>query len=250
MMGTGSVILSGEHISKRFGGVVALNDVSIAIYAGEIVGLIGPNGSGKSTLINCLTGSIPMTEGRISLLGDDVTGAAPHVLAGMGLTRTFQNLRIFPELTVWQNAIVSQNWREAPWYSMFVPASSAVTDRAHYLLQLMKLDGLVSNLAGNLSGGQRRLLELAMALMPSPKVVMLDEATSGINPSLINSLAHYLEAIRKAENVAFLIVEHNVRFVFSMCDRIVVLHQGERLAEGDASTIQDNAEVRSVYLGA
>lgn len=249
-MGSDEAILRGEAISKRFGGVVALNDVSMSIRAGEIVGLIGPNGSGKSTLINCLTGSIPVTDGRISLLGKDVTGVAPHVLAGMGLTRTFQNLRIFPELTVWQNVVVSQNWRTAPWYSLLKPASEAVRHRANDLLQLMKLDGLSSRAAGDLSGGQRRLLELAMALMPSPKVVMLDEATSGINPSLINRLAEYLHRIRETENVAFVIVEHNVRFVFSMCDRILVLHQGSRLAEGTASEIRVNDEVRYVYLGA
>ena len=243
-------LLSAQGITKSFGGIRAVHDVDFDVAAGEIVGLVGPNGSGKSTLLGCLSRDIPMDAGTISFNGADVTKLRAMQVARNGIGRTFQNVRIFPELSVWENALMGRQWKGVGLRDMLRPADIATRRRAADLIELMGFPQLTHEYAGNLSGGQMRLLELVMAMMSRPRLVMLDEATSGVNPTLIESLKHYVKILNQEENVAFIVVEHNIGFIFSIADRIVVLNEGQLLADGSPEEIQQNQEVIVAYLGA
>lgn len=245
-----SAVLEARGVSKRFGGLWALRDVDFHMKSQEIVGLIGPNGSGKTTLLNCLARSLPVTKGTIHFQGDDITDLPPFRVAKQGLTRTFQKVRIFADLSVWENVVLSRQWADVGLWELLRGTGNDTQERAAELLDLVGLRKLETEFAGNLSGGQQRLLELVMAMMPRPSVVMLDEATSGVNPTLIESLKHYLRTLHDQEGVAFLLIEHNVGFIFSMAERIVVLHQGEELANGLPDDVRGNKEVIDAYLGA
>lgn len=243
-------LLTAEGVTCRFGGLVALDGVDFHVDEGEIVGLIGPNGSGKSTLLSCLSAGQRVDAGRIRLSGKDITRRRPSTVARMGLTRTFQDARVFGELTVTENVLLARDWTGLPPFGLLRAPERSARDRAAMLLDLVGLCGLAEEKAGSLSGGQQRLLELVMAMMPGPKVVMLDEATSGVNPALIAELSEHLRLLHREENVSFVIVEHNVGFVFGMADRIVVLQQGRVLAEGAPDEVKSNQEVIDAYLGA
>ncbi|OZM70517.1 ABC transporter ATP-binding protein [Amycolatopsis antarctica] len=243
-------LLVATGITCRFGGLVALDDVGFRIAPGEIVGLIGPNGSGKSTLLSCLSLGRRPDAGKIMLSGKDISRRRPSTVARMGLTRTFQDARVFPELTVLENVLLSRNWTTLPRFGALRGPEESVRERADRLLDLVGIRSMSATHAGELSGGQQRLLELVMAIMPSPKVVMLDEATSGVNPALILELADHLRLLHREENVSFVIVEHNVGFVFGMADRVVVLEQGRVLADGTPDEVKANQEVIDAYLGA
>ena len=245
-----TALLTAEGVTCRFGGSVALDDVDFHVEEGEIVGLIGPNGSGKSTLLSCLSAGRRADAGRIRLAGKDITRRRPSAVARMGLTRTFQDARVFGELTVTENVLLARDWTRLPSFGLLRSPEAAARERAEMLLDLVGLAGLSEQKAGSLSGGQQRLLELVMAMMPAPKVVMLDEATSGVNPALIEELSGHLRQLHRHERVSFVIVEHNVGFVFGMADRIVVLQQGRVLAEGSPDEVQSNQEVIDAYLGA
>lgn len=243
-------LLVAHGITKSFGGVQAVRDVSFRVAPGEVVGLIGPNGSGKSTLLGCLSRDIALDSGKINFGGDDIVPLRIMEMSRRGLSRTFQNVRIFPELTVWENALLGRQWRNVGLAGLLRPADGSTMARATRLLELMEIAPLSSALAGTLSGGQLRLLELVMAMMSKPSLVMLDEATSGVNPSLIESFKRYVKVLNEAEGVAFVIVEHNIGFIFSMADRIVVLDDGRVLADGSPEEIRENQEVIDAYLGA
>lgn len=243
-------LLSARGITKSFGGVRAVDGVDFDVAIGEIVGLVGPNGSGKSTLLGCLSRDIPMDAGRITFNGIDVTRLRTMQVARSGIGRTFQNVRLFPELSVWENALMGRQWRGVGLRGMLGPADTATRQRAADLIELMGFPHLAHEYAGNLSGGQMRLLELVMAMMSRPRLVMLDEATSGVNPTLIESLKHYVKVLNQEERVAFIVVEHNIGFIFSIADRIVVLDDGRVLADGSPEEIRQNQEVIDAYLGA
>ena len=245
-----SPLLAATGIAKRFGGLQALGGVDFRVDAGEIVGLVGPNGSGKSTLLACLSRDLPLDDGVITFGGEDITGMRPMHVARRGLGRTFQNIRLFPELTVWENTLLGRQWADVGLRRLLRPADSEAADRSRALLELIGLTHLAGEYAGNLSGGQKRLVELAMAMASRPRLVMLDEATSGVNATLIESLKNHVRLLNAKENVAFLIVEHNIDFIFSLADRIVVLQDGVVLAEGTPEQIQRNPEVIDAYLGA
>lgn len=243
-------LLEGRTVSKYFGGLAAVNNVDFAVYPGEIVGLVGPNGSGKTTLFDCLSRVQEIDAGQVFLDGQDITNAKPHQVAHLGLARTFQVIRVYRKMTVLENMLISRQWRNESVFSLLKPSQKETEDRARYLIDFLLLDSLIDEQAGNLSGGQRRLLELGMALMPNPSILLLDEATSGINPTLIETIKDRIVTLNKEEGKTFLLVEHNINFISDLCSRVYVLNYGEKLAEGTPDEIKANNEVIEAYFGA
>lgn len=246
---TADTVLEARRVTKRFGGVVALDDLDVAVHRGELLGLIGPNGSGKTTLFDCLTRVQDLDAGRIVFAGEDVTRARPYELSRRGLARTFQVIRVYRKLTVLENMLLSRQWRGTNLLGQMRPADPRLEDRAHDLLTFLTIDTLADEQAGNLSGGQQRLLELGMALMPDPEVLLLDEATSGVNPTLIETIKDRIRRLND-DGRTFLLVEHDMRFISDLCERVVVLDQGRQLAEGTPEEISQDAAVIDAYFGA
>lgn len=244
-----SPVLQAEGVVKQFGGLFAVNNVDIHVMPGEMVGLIGPNGSGKTTLFDCLSRVQDLTAGRITLNGHDITNAKPHEVAQRGLSRTFQLIRVYRDLTVLENMELSVQWGDVGLGQLFRKTPTSVTDKADGLIDLLLLSRLRDDKAGALSGGQRRLLELGMALMSDPSIVLLDEATSGVNPSLIEEIKDRIRVLNQDRGVAFLLVEHDIRFVKDLCERVVVLNYGEKLAEASPEEIMENEAVIEAYFG-
>lgn len=246
----GTLLLQAIGLEKHFGGVHALQGVDFTVAPGEIVGLVGPNGSGKSTLLACLSRTHDVDAGTITFDDRDITRTRTRTVARRGMTRTFQNVKIFPELKVRENALLARQWDSLrPWQMLGGP-DAATRERVDALLELTQMTRLADEFAGNLSGGQKRLLELVMALVPEPRLVLLDEASSGVNPTLIESLKTYIRTLHSEEGVSFVIVEHNIGFIFSLASRIVVLDQGRVLADAPPEEIRNNQEVIDAYLGA
>jgi len=243
-------LLEGRQVSKYFGGLAAVNKVDFAVYPGEIVGLVGPNGSGKTTLFDCLSRVQQIDEGEVFLNGENITTSKPHQVAHLGLARTFQVIRVYRKMTVLENMLISRQWRGEGIFSLLKPSAKATEDRARYLIDFLLLGPLIDEQAGNLSGGQRRLLEIGMALMPDPDILLLDEATSGINPTLIETIKDRIVTLNKDEGKTFLLVEHNINFISDLCSRVYVLNYGEKLAEGTPDEIKANNEVIEAYFGA
>ncbi len=242
-------LLVAKGVSKRFGGLVAVDDVSIHVNKGEMVGLIGPNGSGKTTLFDCLSRVQDIDQGRIEFDGVDITKKRPHLVAHLGLSRTFQVIRVYRELTVLENMELSLQWGKVSTAKLFQKPDSTTQDKADQLIDFLLLSRLRNEQAGTLSGGQRRLLEIGMSLMSDPKLVLLDEATSGVNPALVEEIKVRLQILNQEQGVAFLLVEHDVRFVKDLCDRVVVLNYGALLAEGSPQEIMENKDVIEAYFG-
>ncbi len=243
-------LLAAQQVSKYFGGLAAVEAVDLAIYPGEIVGLIGPNGSGKTTLFDCLTRLQPLDRGRIFFQGRDITRARPSQLARMGLARTFQRVRIYRQMTVLENLLVSRQWLGENPLTLLKPSPHSAKKRAKQLLDFLLLSPLRNEYAGHLSGGQQRLLELGMALMPDPQLLLLDEATSGINPTLVETIKDCIRSLNQQRGKTFVLIEHNMNFIFDLCSRIYVLHQGKVLAVGTPNEIKGNEAVIEAYFGA
>jgi ABC-type branched-subunit amino acid transport system ATPase component len=232
--------LRTEDVTKAFGGVQALAACTLTAPAGQITGLIGPNGSGKTTLFNVMTGYERIDSGRVYLGGQQITGASPARVYGLGVGRTFQLTRVFPRLTVLEN--------------MLVPAQRGQSGRQHRqrALDLLAFTGIANHagaLAGTLSYGQRKLLELAYVLVADPAVVLLDEPAGGVNPTLIQHIADRIRELNK-EGRTFLIVEHNMEFVMGLCHQVTVLDSGSVVASGPPEEIRANPRVLDAYLGA
>ncbi len=229
--------LEVAEVTKRFGGVVAVNRCSIALEASRIYGLIGPNGSGKSTLFDCITGATRLDAGTVSLCGRRIDGLAPHRVARLGVGRTFQNVRVFPELTALENLLVA-SWVDRA-------ASEA---RAREILALVRLESMAGELAGNLSYGQQKLVEFARVLVMDPVLILLDEPAAGVNRTLLHEL---LNAIRRLhdEGRTFLIVEHDMKVVMGLCDHLFVLDHGEKIADGPPDAVRRDDRVIGAYLG-
>ncbi|MCP4358046.1 MAG: ABC transporter ATP-binding protein [Chloroflexi bacterium] len=242
-------LLAGQGVSKYFGGLAALSGVDFAVYPGEMMGLIGPNGSGKTTLFDCLSRVQTVSEGQILFKGQDVTRKKPYQVAHMGLARTFQVIRVYRKLTVLENMLLSRQWGGMGFMKMFRRYPPEIETRARDLIHFLLLDRLLDEPAGNLSGGQRRLLEIGMALMPDPDLILLDEATSGVNPTLIEEIKDRIKILNQEQGKAFLLIEHNIQFIADLCSRVFVLNYGEKLAEGTPDEIMNNEAVIEAYFG-
>ena len=250
-----SAILAVTDLRKAYAGVHALDGVSFAVEAGSITGLIGPNGSGKSTAIDCISGFQKLDSGKVVLAGNDITGQPAHHIARAGLMRTFQTVRIYERLSLRDNlAIAAQQFDPATWVDEFFrtrryrDAVAASEKRANELVDLIGLRKYYEIETGILSYGQKKLVALASALMPHPRIVVLDEPVAGVNPSRIREIEVALQQLNQAGET-FLIVEHNVEFITNLCHRVVVLEQGRKLAEGTAAEIHTDSRVLEAYLG-
>ena len=248
-------LLQVSDLRKSYAGVHALDGVSFEVAAGSITGLIGPNGSGKSTAIDCLSGFQKLDDGRVVLAGIDITGKPAHLIARAGLMRTFQTVRIYERLSLRDNlAIANQQFDPATWVDEFLrtrryrDAVEASEKRAGELVELIGLKRYYEAEAGILSYGQKKLVALASALMPHPRIVVLDEPVAGVNPSRIREIEVALQQLNGAGET-FLIVEHNVEFITNLCHRVIVLDQGRKLAEGTAAEIHTDSRVLEAYLG-
>ena len=250
-----STILSVSDLRKAYSGVHALDGVSFDVEAGSITGLIGPNGSGKSTAIDCISGFQKLDAGKVVLAGNDITGKVAHHIARAGLMRTFQTVRIYERLSLRDNlAIAAQQFDEATWIDEFFrsrryrDAVEASKKRALELVGLIGLQKYYEIETGILSYGQKKLVALAAALMPHPKIVVLDEPVAGVNPSRIREIEVALQQLNQAGET-FLIVEHNVEFITNLCHRVIVLDQGRKLAEDSAEGVHRDPRVLEAYLG-
>ena len=248
-------LLAVEGVRRSFGSLVAVDGVSFGIEAGEIVGMIGPNGAGKTTTFNCISSVIDSDAGTVRFDGADVTGVPPYALARRGMVRTFQQTRELETVTVADNMLLAapEHPGERAWHAVGRTSTSAqreaaARERAMELLEVFDIAGMVEEYAGNLSGGQRKLLELARSLMLDPKLLMLDEPFAGVNPSLTNEIVGHIEALND-DGMTLLIIEHELETLTDLVDRLIVLADGEVLATGPPAEIMDNEEVIDAYLG-
>lgn len=247
-------VLEARNVTMRFGGLTAVRSVDFTVNAGEIVGLIGPNGAGKTTFFNCLTGLYVPTEGTVSYQGT-VLPPKPHLVTKAGIARTFQNIRLFANMTVLENVLVGRHTRtkEGLWSALlrgpgFKKAEKASEERAMELLEFIGLEAKRDHLARNLPYGEQRKLEIARALASEPGLLLLDEPTAGMNPQETRATEELVFAIRD-KGIAVLLIEHDMRFVFNLSDRVAVLVQGEKLVEGTSEVVQADERVIAAYLG-
>jgi ABC-type branched-subunit amino acid transport system ATPase component len=243
-------LLEVESVSKRFGGVVANQDISLVVPEGRIIGLIGPNGSGKTTLFNSIVGHHPIDHGSIRFEGREISKLRVPEIARLGLLRTFQQTRVYDRMTCLQNMRISVPAHEVGFFEMFARFAPEVDERAEALLEFTGLYAKRHLLAGELSFGQQKLLEFAMALMAEPRLLLLDEPTAGINPTLINGLIERLKRVNADLAITLLVIEHNMRVIMNLAEHIYCLAHGELLADGPPEEIRDDQRVIDAYLGA
>jgi branched-chain amino acid transport system ATP-binding protein len=246
----GDAIIEVEGLSKSFGGVVANRAVSLRVARGSITGLIGPNGSGKTTLFNSIVGHHPIDSGSIRFEGREISRLKVQGIARLGMLRTFQQTRIYGKMNCMQNMLISVPHRGSTWVDMFRKYPPELYGRAEQLLEFVGLYQKRLLVAGTLSFGQQKLLEFAMALMNRPKVLLLDEPTAGINPTLINGLIDRLKRANKDLGITLFVIEHNMRVIMNLAQHIYCLAHGEMLADGPPEKLQDDRRVIDAYLGA
>jgi ABC-type branched-subunit amino acid transport system ATPase component len=239
-----------QGVSKAFGGVQANRGVSLSVPEGRITGLIGPNGSGKTTLFNSIVGYHPVDEGSIRFEGREISHLKVPQIARLGLLRTFQQTRIYSKMNCVQNMLISVPHRDATWGDLFGDYKRADREKAEHLLEFVGLYQKRYLISGDLSFGQQKLLEFAMALMNEPKVLLLDEPTAGINPTLINGLIDRLKRANSDFGITLFVIEHNMRVIMNLAERIYCLAHGELLAEGTPDEVQNDPRVVDAYLGA
>jgi len=243
-------IIDVSNVSKSYGGVKANTDISIKVEKGGITGLIGPNGSGKTTLFNSIVGYHPIDSGSIKYEGQEISKLQVPEIARLGLLRTFQQTRIYGEMNCVQNMLISLPHRKMSLWETLQKNTKEDTERAEHLLEFVGLYEKRNLRSGSLSFGQQKLLEFAMALMNEPTVLLLDEPTAGINPTLINGLIDRLKRANSEFGITLFIIEHNMRVIMNMADTIYCLAHGELLASGSAEDIQNDQSVIDAYLGA
>ena len=245
-----------EHIDKHFGGIHAVNDVTLEIEKGSITGLIGPNGAGKTTLFNLIAGTFPPSSGKVYLDGEDITGLPPHRLFHKGLLRTFQIAHEFKSLSVTQNLMVvpgSQSG-ESLWGAIFRRQQlrsdeQKIHARAIEVIEFLGLTHVKDEIAGNLSGGQKKLLELGRTMMTDAKIVFLDEVGAGVNRTLLNTIGDAIQRLNREHGYTFCMIEHDMEFISRLCDPVIVMAEGAVLARGSADEVKNDERVIEAYLG-
>jgi len=249
-------MISVENVAKNFGGIRAVDGVSLSIGTGSITGLIGPNGAGKTTLFNIIAGTFPPSSGTIYLDGEDVTGLEPHELFHKGLLRTFQIAHEFSTLTVLENLMVvpgdqpGEQLRHS-WFNFarVREVEAKNRERALDVIEFLEIDHLKDELAGNLSGGQKKLLELGRTMMVDAKIVFLDEVGAGVNRTLLNTIANSIKRLNEERGYTFCLIEHDMDFIARLCDPVIVMAEGKLLTQGTIEEVRNNEEVIEAYLG-
>jgi branched-chain amino acid transport system ATP-binding protein len=243
-------VLKVSDLRKTYGAIKAVDGVSFEVMPGEIFGVIGPNGSGKTTMFNSVLGQIEPDTGTIELNGRDITGLRPQQLNQKGVGRTFQTLQVFGKMSVRDNLLVAaQEHSGSKWSRMFAPGDSGLGPKADALIDQFRLRHVADKPAGELSYGQQKLVDIAMAFMSDPDLVLLDEPCAGVNPSLVGGIGTLLKELNQARRGSFIIIEHNMDFVMDLCHRIMVLVEGKILAVGSPAEIRANRQVLDAYLG-
>jgi branched-chain amino acid transport system ATP-binding protein len=251
-----STLLAVHELVKRFGGNYAVDGATFDVERGSITGMIGPNGAGKTTCFNCIAGSLMPDGGRVVFEGKDITGLPSYRVFRRGLTRTFQIPQELGAMTVLENLMVVpagqagervvDSWLR-PW--RVAAQERAIAERAHEVLAEVDLTHEAQNYAGNLSGGQRKLLELARALMSSPSMILLDEPSAGVNPTLTRRLVDHIRGLRDRFGITFFVIAHDMDFMMRLCERLIVMADGQVLVDGEPQAVLEDTEVQAAYLG-
>ena len=243
-------VLKVTDLAKSYGAIKAVAGVSFEVMPGEIFGVIGPNGSGKTTMFNSVLGQITPDQGRIELKGQDITHKSPQQLNQMGVGRTFQTLQVFGKMTVRDNLIVAAQEHQGTMFGrIFSPGDSGLGAKADALIDQFRIRHVADKKAGELSYGQQKLVDIAMAFMSEPDLVLLDEPCAGVNPSLVGGISTLLKELNKTRKGSFVVIEHNMDFVMDLCHRILVMVEGKVMAIGTPAEIRANKQVLDAYLG-
>jgi len=245
-----NTFLEVRDVRKHYGAIRAVDGVSFRLGPGEIVGVIGPNGSGKTTLFNAILGQIRPTSGSVEFAGEDVTGKSPLELSRRGIGRTFQTLQVFGKLSVRDNLILAaQEFKGTMRGRLFAAPDAGLGEYADQMIEMFRLQRVAKLPAGTLSYGQQKLIDIAMAFMAQPRLVLLDEPCAGVNPSLVDQLRELLVELNRTQGGSFVVIEHNMDFVMRLCPHVICMVEGKVLAEGTPATVQANRAVLEAYLG-